>query len=377
VFFFYFGDDIDVPFDGISIPGQTVTWVGEFPFVEDAICLGTEKGLLFAMDQNGKYLINPQRVSPSSDTINGIAFSNLGSPHVMAASTPTEISIAEWNSEMGSAGSRFIYNGGAHGVAASPGRGFVAPLGPGRLLHINMNNPPLYRCEEIRCDARDVFFYKVALLTRAAVDSDIVAVAGRSGGLMSLHLKATSRNGTLGAFRAPGVDIIDICAIGDTQNPNAVAGLALDSSLHLTTDISNESVQPLTLRFSQISGAGYSIRSINGDIFVMTEIGLYAIRNLARDFLANSNVGGISMVRYFKCAAFDLCVTHDKWIFLLLPDEIHRLSVSTIWEGRPRFENATKVERSVSNQLTKMRPMAEQLEWQISFNSLVTTAATI
>jgi hypothetical protein len=112
-----------VRFGWIPVP-ETITWAGEFPGAPGfLLCFGTEDGCLrFGTPQ--RMIPGRNRVIESGEAINGVALAG----DLMAISTRREVVLHKIDAS-GQTREVYRYDGGAHGVIATPLGWIIAPLG--------------------------------------------------------------------------------------------------------------------------------------------------------------------------------------------------------------------------------------------------------
>jgi|SRR5271157_738326 len=289
----------------VSFDDQSITWSGEFPWV-GSIAFATEEGWLRILRGQGPSL--GVRLSGLSDTINDVCFATHPNLPLLAVSTRVEVTYYLWPNQDSNPVLTFRLDGGAHGVFQTIRGGIAATLGPGGLMIVNADRQHGYVTKILKPNA-DAYFYRIAPLACLDDGSELLAGAGRLGGLMSIVVGDGERLNTLGSFRGPSLDIVDVCSLRDHDNPFGAASLGIDCSVHLTRDLLG-SAQPVTLRFSQVEGVGYSIHCVGGHIFMLTSQGLYACPDLARRFARGEELEGPSRVRHITLDAVHCSVAY-------------------------------------------------------------------
>ncbi len=283
-----------------------ISWAGENPF-GDGYCLGSEDGRyrLLTTDLLPK---TPGQVSPSGESVNGIAFTN----RFMAVSTRCEVSFLDLDPRF--ARERpFIFEGGAHGVLATSAGGFVAPLGVNGLLRVPVLNDSEARTMINKAPDASFNFYQLATLHGDGT-RDFIAAAARRDGIVTLELNSESNNGrpdSFPYFRAPDVDFVGVCSLGSREWPFSVAGLGRDGTIHLIRNIVGKQ-PPSTCRISNLQGACYSIVHLDGHLFVLTNKALYVLPGLAARFLEGSAGSEPDPVAMIEMNAVDIYATRRE-----------------------------------------------------------------
>jgi hypothetical protein len=339
---------------GIRIPiPETVTWAGAFVGRPDFyVVLGTENGRIWFLSENGDVAGGAQ-FAESGEAINGIALAD----DLMAVSTRCEVIVHKiGRSEQASAVYR--YDGGAHGVISTAGGRFIAPLGPSGILVVGGKADQLYH-KELYLKSGELYFYRVVSLGTSDRGDDLIVAACRHSGIVTISLGHGETVSVLAVFRPRvDMDVVDACAIGNANHPRAIASLGSDGSVHLCSDPVRPEA-PVTLRFPQICGTGYDVRSAGGHLFVLTSAELYLIPHLANQFLKGERIDGLSTVRRIEADAFDIAVAHEKWLLPLQPGSVSLIPLAELcldergdlpqrpaynvqtWEARPTFNLET------------------------------------
>jgi hypothetical protein len=108
-----------------------ITWAGDCPWT-GSYCLGTENGKVLFYTHNGRASSLEFSATVAEDAINGVAFFQ----EFVGVSTRSEINIYRLGP-----GRRFepvgAGPGGAHGILATPGGQFVAPMGTAGILCVD------------------------------------------------------------------------------------------------------------------------------------------------------------------------------------------------------------------------------------------------
>jgi hypothetical protein len=310
---------------GISIPvPEPVTWAGESPTPPGfSIAFGSEEGRIWLRAENGEIYggRGEARVVESGEAINAMAIAN----GLTAVSTRSEVVFHR----LGHAGAVYRYDGGAHGVIATPSGRFIAPLGPLGVLVVGEHAGQLYH-KELITRGRELYFYRLVSLGINDRGDELIAGACRHGGIVAISLDQEETASVLGAYRSPGRDIIDVCAIGGVHHPHAIASLGSDGSVHLCSDLLDETTL-VNLRFPQISGTGYAIRSGRSHLFVLTSEGIYIIPHLVNRFLEGQRIDGVSTIRHLEVDAFDISVVHERWLLTLRPGAVNLVALDQLW----------------------------------------------
>ncbi len=116
----------------IRLQGDEITWAGECPW-NGGFCFGTESGELLICDEHYDRLdVHQHKVS--EEAINGVAFRK----GIVGVSTRSQVIVARRISPDDSISEVVKADrGGAHGIVATPGGRFFAPMGVAGLLVVD------------------------------------------------------------------------------------------------------------------------------------------------------------------------------------------------------------------------------------------------
>jgi hypothetical protein len=304
-----------------------VSWAGTHPLIE-GYCLGSEDGRFKLISTTGSEMRTAQLVD-SGEAINGIAFSG----NVIAASTRCEVVFHNPNPIAESDGSGFYpYDGGAHGVLATSAGGFVAPLGTGGLLRAPMVDGQLHPVANMIRD-KEVDLYKLVSLYGDG-ERDVIAAASRRDGIFTFDLVSSVNDGRPNSgpyYKAPELDVVDLCSFDSPNWPFAIAALGADGSLHLFHDIMGKQ-QPISFRLNGLIGAFYAILHSQGHVFVLTSKAFYTFPNLASQFLGASIGDEILDIRVEYLSAVDAYIARDE-ILIVMADGVRVESIASLASG--------------------------------------------
>ena len=305
-----------------------ISWVG--PSADaDGFCFGTENGDVFWTDFDGKLQWELPHAAKLGEAINGIAF-NAGQ---MCVTTRDE--TANWflsthkNRVRGG-----TIAGGAHGVVSGGSGDFFLPRGIAGLQNIRMDNPSEVLGWEMAPEERDMYFYEVASL--ATVDGEqVVACACRRSGLaMGKYTKGETFN--IVTLSTPKGDFIDICPAGIPSLPSAAYALTRDGTIYPFDNVLADR-NPFAMRFQSVGGTAYRILASGNFVFVLTSRALHVIHKL----LVNDN--GLfddnrdSRMVTFALEAVDMNLVGDRWLLVLLTDQVMRLDLELLKQTVPEF----------------------------------------
>jgi hypothetical protein len=314
----------------VRFPEFDVSWAGPNPY-GGGFCFGSENGRLLYTDEQGVPLGNPALSSASEEAINGVA----GSRDWLAVTTRAEVNFI---GPVGKSGRPLgvLLPSGAHGVTVSPGGYFVAPLGRSGIMFVKTGSRPEDPVTGIATDKEGVYFYRVIAL-KGAAGQDIIVCAARFGGVGVTQFRGGVQKFTLSTVKFDNLDVVDVCSIANDQNSMAVAALGKDGTLILIRDIVNDQT-PVSLRFDSIHGTAYRLLSCRGHIFVVTSHGLYGLFHLASSFLDQSlRSRPPTPVLSVPSEAVDANLVSDRWLLVVVPDEVLKFDLMIIEKEAPEF----------------------------------------
>lgn len=252
-----------------------VTWAGSHPFAR-GLCFGFDDGTLLFTDEMARSDKAPQKVSNTSESINGLA--SVGSSCV-AVSTRADVTFIEIQSNHDT--TRSIFPGGAHGIVATHSGFFVAPLGLNGLLIVKPESGEKQQMTISEGTKGQLYFYRVLPLDDGSANETLVFANRRNGvGISAFSGYETVRN--IHTITSPGLDVIDACAI--TSRSMAVAAITFDGILIILKDIQNNH-HPLTIKLGGIEGPVYRILSTRGHLIVLTSKAMYVWLGLIEGLL--------------------------------------------------------------------------------------------
>jgi hypothetical protein len=313
-----------------------VSYAGDCP-LNGGFCFGSEDGKLLITDEE----IGNRRVltetTPSREPINGVAF--IGD--VIGVSTRGDVAFL--TPKKGERpGFRSVVDAGARAIQASSSGYFVAPMGPYGILQVKPEDGPRQSVIVSRVSDIPLNFYRV--ITIATSSYEIVACAARAGGVASTTLSGDMHSmRRITSVTFPGLDLVDVCSLG-LGSGSAVAAVAMNSTLVLLRDVLLER-SPVTIRFNEIKGTAYRVFCYDGSLLVLTSTSLYVLSGLARRFLDGEDVLRVTIpVREVRMEAVDANMCRDRWMLVVLADQVYRLDVALLLGQPPRDEVGVKAE---------------------------------
>lgn len=310
--------------DSIKLSGFEVSYVGEGPS-QDMLCFGSDEGQLVLESMKGHVRQGPFVGSESREAINGVAF--IGQ-HI-AVSTRNELTLFTVQPNAPRQAKRVVVPAGAHGVTAAPSGQFVAPLGTPGVLFIAPSEGEEQRIRISRPKDREFYFYRVAALAPSE-GPEVLVCATRGGGLTSILASGHGERRMFTWMTFPGLDAVDVCALGTGLREPAACVVAKDCSLVMSRNVLRDR-RPATLRFDGVKGIAYRVFAARGHLFLLTSEGMYVFYTLVSRFLAGEPVEGVrTSVREFPAEAVDASIVFDRYLFLVMPDEVLRFDLNPL-----------------------------------------------
>lgn len=319
-------------FTPIRFSDFEVCWAGPNPF-RSGFCFGSEDGRLLFTDEDGNALLHgPAQGSASREAINGVA--RLG-PY-LAVTTRAEVNFwtfdeKQWDKPP----SCVLFPHGAHGIQATAGGSFIAPLGRTGIMAAQPPFDEKHRVMILGGKKEVLNHYRVISL-QSGDGQEVLACAARLGGIgsMELHLEQTSH--TLRIISAKGLDVVDLCALSTEVGSLAVAAAGRDGTLILIRDVWRDR-KPIALKFvDTIEGTVYRLMNAGGDLFLLTSKRLYVLVGLAKRFLAGEPISGISTpVLPIPMEAVDANLCEPRWLLIVQANEVLKFDVGLIRQSAP------------------------------------------
>ena len=290
-----------------------VCWAGPNPLAQRGFCFGSEEGQLLFVSESGEILGPPFRGSPAQEAVNGVAAVG----NVLAVSTRADVSLFQ-KEPVGV--TRSTVHAGAHGVIATPTGSFVASAGLGGWMILDpgtgVKNGTVIAPH---AGERQLYIYRT-IAFHSPMGKEVLACATRTGGVGVATFARTDKTQTFNTASFRGLDVIDVCAIGDTPDSLALVAADRDGTLVFFRDILTDK-KPQTVRFKRVSGTVYKVMSCRGHVLVLTSDGLYVLLHLASRFLSNKDVNNLSASTFvLPVVAVDANLVRDRYV-LIVTDE--------------------------------------------------------
>lgn len=325
----------------ISLPNFEISWAGGNPLTP-GYCFGSDDGEIefTGLDYSRG---GPQAVAPSREAINGVAFAG----RLMAVSTRSEVVFLDVPQSGDPLREHSVFHGGVHGVVGTPSGGFVAPMGRRGILLIEPNQMATRRVKVLKPADEALNIYKVVSL--ASPDrGEVLACAARRSGLAVMPLTGGGRESMGKRLRPPGVDFIDVAALGVEGYPLAAVASGLDCSLYFVRDLVGDGVTK-TLRFKNTIGErAYRVLCAEGHVFLLTNKNLYAFANLAARFLHGESIDGRTEYQRLPLEAVDASVARNRSLLVVMSDCVHRIEIDSFIAGGARYAGHSRHDKMSS-----------------------------
>jgi hypothetical protein len=311
----------------LKFPGFDASWAGEGPS-PDLLCLGSEDGRLLLTTTLGVAVRPPFHVVDSGEAINGAAFWGCN----LAASTRNEVAVIKETRTSEEQGIRSVFPVGAHGVIATSTGVFIAPGGRTGLLVIKPERGDFQHVGVVKPEATDFYFYRVSRISMAG-RPDILALAGRGGGVGGMEIPEPEAKSNLSSFTLEALDIVDVCALGSAMSTPAVCAVDRNCTLGFFRDVLHDS-QPVAMKFDDIPGTAYRLLSAKGHLILLTSCGVYILTGLGKRFLEGEDVQSQRMLvqEFPNHDVIDANLSEDRWLLIILPDRILAFDLDVITE---------------------------------------------
>lgn len=310
-------------FTPIPLQDFPVSWVGPHPS-QPGFCFGSEDGMLLFTDERFARLLGPGKGSASGEAINGVAYSG----HWIAVSTRADVTIGslrEDEGKKGVVGAPF----GAHSIVAAPSGYFAAPMGRTGVMMLKAGSSPGDAVGVLTSDKEGMYFHRVIALPGRGGKDLLVCAAGQ-GGIGITELQWGEPTYTMRVATFAGLDVVDVCPVASDPKSPAVAAVSRDGTLILVGDVLHDSM-PVNITFKAVQGVAYRVLRRGEDLYLLTSRALYVLKKLAARLAAGVSLGKVTTpIRVVPMEAVDASIIHDRWLFLVMPDEVLRGDVHVI-----------------------------------------------
>lgn len=348
--------------DRIAPPGFDVSWAGGRPWPwTPGYCLGSEDGEILFTDADDVTYGARYEVSPSGESINGIAFAG----DLMAASTRSDVTFLNVPRPGEGRIERAVFYGGAHGVATTQGGEIVAPMGRRGVLRMGPKQSKAQRIKILKPTDEALDFYRVVGLA-APGGGEVLACAARRSGFAVMPLTEGSAGDFGKRLRPEGVDFVDVAPLVTEAHPTSCVALGLDSSIYFIHDPSGEGMAR-RLRSAAIDERAYRILCARGHVFLLTNKHLYTFVDLATRLLSGETIDGSMFALKWEIEAVDISQAFDGSLLVVMPDSVYRIRIDSLIGGGGRAGQSGIPSRG--NRETGMRPMdVNDSPWETSDN---------
>jgi len=297
-----------------EISNLDMSWIGECPWT-NALCAGGEDGKLHFLpaDPAGK-TIDIRSIQLATDAINDVAFAG----DLIAISSRNEVQVAYHADDRALNLLRHSFTGGAHGVVASRGGGFLAPIGDQGLLILNPLSHPWIDAKV--ASFRNIPFncYKVV---RLGYDfhEEAFAATGRRDGLVALGFAKGMFCPPMIHHHFEGHDIVDVCSLNDPGFPLAVACVSRNCVIFFIRNVL-EVEAPLALNGVGSQDTAYTLLSAQGHLLLLTAEKLITLPNVASRFLRGDTLTGSLEIVNTPIYASEAFLRRDQSVLLIAED---------------------------------------------------------
>jgi hypothetical protein len=306
-------------------PDDEITWAGDCPWT-GTYCFGTENGKVLFYRKDGTVPSPEWSATVAEEAINGVAFFQ----EFIGVSTRSEINFYRHSPDAPITLERVGSGpGGAHGILATPGGQFVAPMGTEGLFCFDSSKA---RAWIDHANGTKHNYYSVHYLANCE-GREILACAARTDGLLTVRLDEDENENRIIGLTAPDIDFIDVCSLQLPEFPFAVAALCRDRSLIFIRNMLTEE-NPQTLRFDQFRGVPYSILSAQGHLFVLTSHEIVVFPGLGSRFASGEPLDRPIHYRHKAVQAVDAFMSESRELMILTDDGVSVFEISKLVNGR-------------------------------------------
>lgn len=308
-----------------QLDDHEITWAGDCPWT-GSFCVGTESGELSFYEESGlgRSLVVSEKVA--EDAINGAAFFG----DFMGISTRSEINLCRRNP--GSKLDIIVREPrGAHGILATPGGQFLAPMGTAGLFCVDVSEDQSPRAWIDHANGTQHNYYSLRYLCSFRGRATLVCAA-RNDGLLTIQFDKRAVDDKIMGLTAPNIDFVDVCSLGSAQWPCAVAALCHDRTLIFVRNVVTFE-QPKMLRFDGFRGTPYSILSAQGHVFVLTSREIIVLPHLGSLYLSGEQLDRPIQYRHKAVVAVDAFIHDAKELMIITDDGVDSFDISKLING--------------------------------------------
>jgi hypothetical protein len=316
----------------IRIPNEAITWAGNCPWT-GGYCVGTESGRVLCYRDDGDELSLELEEVIAEDAINGVAFHK----EFVGVSTRSEV-LAYRRGADGRFQLIVFGPDGAHGILATPGGHFLAPMGTEGFFCVDASGTAKPRAWIESISGVPLNLYSLTHLGRSA-GKEVLASACRIDGLSRIEFDAAREHSEINRLTAPDLDVVDVRSLGSTRWPFAVAALCVDRKVILVRNIIADD-QPQVLRIDGIGGTPYAIRCGIGHLLILTSEHVAVFPDLADWFLESEWLEPPPKYRQRRTHADDMFIARDNELLLATDERLDIEDIRRIVAARPRSADA-------------------------------------
>jgi hypothetical protein len=323
--------------------GFEVCWAGPNPGFP-GFCFGSTDGMVLFVDEEGRplnvsWLQNPFKGSHSGETINGVARAGTW----IAVSTRADVNLWPWPATEGGHERGWAARYGAHGISTTTNGYLIAAHGRNGIMVIEPTFPPDDAVTALSDSKDGLYAYRVISLMSSS-GKEVLACATRTGGIAAGEFTGPQTTHKMRTATFGGLDVIDVCALDSTTPSLAAAALGRDGSIVLFRDVLNDE-KPVTMKFKKVGGTAYRILCHAGELYVLTDKGMFVLGKLAARFLAGElHDDVVTQVLAVPMDAIDANLAGDHWLLVVTPDEVRRFDADWIHANVPEDSSGPDVE---------------------------------
>jgi hypothetical protein len=298
-------------------------------------CFGSEDGRILLTDaQLSSHRGLKESPVPSGEAIGGVAFLD----NLIALCTRCEVAFVTQMPEAGK-GFRSVFPVGAHGVIATPSGHCVAPLGRSGMMVVKpsagQNQPVTVK----RVSDQSVDFYSVVHIAHHG--GEVLVSAARKDGMLAVPFDP-GRKEFVSSLTYPGLDIVDVCSLGDGLSQPAVAATSRDCTIILSADALHDQ-KPVTIKFDDIRGTAYRIMNYKGNLILLTSKAIYVLAGLGRRFLDGKSVGReVTPAKAVVLKAVDANIVDEESLLVVAPEGVILFDLESLIGTVPNAPDSNK-----------------------------------
>lgn len=277
--------------------------------------------------------------SPSGEAINGIA--SIG--RSIAVASRQEVMVYTRTKKHPEPRAHLMVPHGAHGIIATPGGYYVAPLGGTGIMMMKADSADGDPVGVMTAEKESMYFCRV-LARRGGPGKDLLICAARQGGIGVAEVRWGDSICNMRTATFPELDAVDVCFVGGEPESPTLAAVGRDGSLILARDMLHDE-KPLTMKFDTVKGRAYRLFSARGHLFLLTSSALYGLMNLGARLVHGLPSGKFTTpIFMMPLEAVDASLIGDRWLTVVMPDEVLRFDLELIHDNTPE-ETSEAIEK--------------------------------